>query len=157
LLLSIGLVLPASRAARGDAAPVTSAAPTSSSTDARPALARDVDAILERAWVEASVAPAPDAADGELCRRCYVDLAGRTPSLDEARASPADKDPPGLEKLAARLLASPAPSRHLAEQLTVAILGREWRRDGLDPEPFRAWLASRLQADAPLDEIVREL
>src|SRR5215470_13887546 len=49
------------------------------------ALADKMDQEIAAKWQAAHVQPAPDADDAEFLRRVYLDLAGRIPSVSEAR------------------------------------------------------------------------
>src|SRR5438270_13773045 len=49
------------------------------------ALAQRVDALIAKPWAEAGIKPAPPATDGELCRRLYLDLIGKIPSVIDVR------------------------------------------------------------------------
>lgn len=122
-----------------------------------PALAREIDAVLEAAWKEADVAPAPDAAPGELLRRLTLDVAGRIPTVEETRAFESSADPGRLAAAVDRLLASRESAEHLARGLTVALLGREANQEGLDRGLFERWLADQLEKDVPFDEIARAI
>jgi hypothetical protein len=143
-----------------EAAPTASASATAAPVAAvaeLPPLTHDLDAIFARAWKEAGVLPAPDAAPGELVRRVYLDLAGRTPTVDEAKEFVASTDPAKLPKTIDKILASHEFAEHMATGLTVVLLGREAQFEALTRNQFRDWLASRLDADAPLDAIAREI
>src|SRR5262249_11103318 len=70
-------------------------------------LAEKVDQHIARRWVEAGVEPAARADDAEFLRRVYLDLAGRIPSVEEARTFLEDKRPDKRAQLVERLLASP--------------------------------------------------
>lgn len=119
---------------------------------------RQIDQLLSELWTKNDVAPTTPADDSELLRRVYLDLAGRTPSVSEARAFENDESPNRFEALVDRLLNSPDHASHLA---TV------WRRflipEGVDltafggVEAFDQWLAERFSSDDSYDEVVRNL
>jgi hypothetical protein len=140
-------------------AAVTSSAtaPVTTSSIELPLLTRDLDAIFSEAWKKAGVTPAPDAAPGELVRRVYLDLAGRTPTAEETREFIDSQDPAKFVTLVDRIIASPEYSKHLAETLTVVLLGRELFLDNINRHQFQDWLAGRLAEDAPFDQIAREI
>ena len=45
-----------------------------------------IDQLLEAAWKQAGAKPAKPASDEEFLRRAYLDLLGRIPNVQEARA-----------------------------------------------------------------------
>ena len=55
----------------------------SDDTGSRPAF---IDQLIEEAWKKAGVKPAKPATDDEFLRRAYLDLLGRIPNVQEARA-----------------------------------------------------------------------
>lgn len=132
-------------------------AATATSSIELPVLTRDLDAIFSEAWKKAAVTPAPDATPGELVRRVYLDLAGRTPTAEEAREFMDSQDPARFVTLVDRIIASPEYSRHLADTIMVVLLGREQYLDSVSRNQFRDWLAGRFAEDAPLDAIAREI
>ncbi|MBI3722415.1 DUF1549 domain-containing protein, partial [bacterium] len=170
LLASIVVLLPASALAQsmepeGMMAPAKPApAPTSGTTGAAavapkddlppvPQLTKDLDELFAAAWKDASVVPAPDASRGELLRRLTLDLAGRIPTVEESQAFLACEDKDGVRRTVERLLSSRECAEHYAETLMVALLGREAYLDSIDRPLFVDWLATKIQADAPFDEI----
>ncbi|MFO0843805.1 MAG: DUF1553 domain-containing protein [Gemmataceae bacterium] len=78
------------------------------------ALARRIDDRLASAWKQAGVPPAADADDSEWLRRVYLDLAGRIPSVTEARAFLADRREDRRRLLVERLLGGPRFATHFA-------------------------------------------
>src|SRR5437764_15026945 len=65
--------------------------------DAR-ALAKRIDDLLGTGWQAAKVQPAPLADDAEFLRRVSIDLAGRIPTVAEARAFLDSKAPDKREQ-----------------------------------------------------------
>ncbi|NQV24188.1 MAG: DUF1553 domain-containing protein [Rhodopirellula sp.] len=121
-------------------------------------MVRRIDEVLADLWQANGVTPTELADDGELLRRVYLDLAGRTPSVSEVRAFMADQAPDRFEHLVDRLLKSPDHASHIA---TV------WRSflipEGVDltafggVEAFDQWLAERFSSDDSYDKVVRSL
>jgi hypothetical protein len=122
-------------------------------------LARRIDDHLLKGWKVAGIDPAPLAGDAEFLRRVYLDLAGRIPTLEEARAFPDDKTPDKRARLVQKLLESPAHVEHFVNV---------WR-DLLVPEAatnnevqgqlngFNDWLRKQVGQNVPYDKMVREL
>src|ERR1700726_231452 len=77
-----------------------------------PELAKKIDHLLANGWAEAAVKAAPLADDAEFMRRVYLDLAGRIPSVSEARSFLKDGRPDRRERLVEQLLASPRYAAH---------------------------------------------
>src|SRR5262245_7625601 len=66
-----------------------------------------VDRHLKAGWAAANVQPAPQADDAEFLRRVYLDLAGRIPSVTEARKFLDDKNADKRRLKVEELLAGP--------------------------------------------------
>src|SRR5580704_14624513 len=79
-------------------------------------IAEVIDHYIDAKLTTAGVVPVPQADDHTLVRRLYLDLAGRIPTADEARAYAASTDPEKREKLIERLLAAPEFVRHNATE-----------------------------------------
>src|SRR5262245_55380890 len=86
---------------------------------AAPARARDADALaatidrhVSARWASLGVTPAAPADDAEFLRRVYLDLAGRTPGVTEARRFLDDARPDKRAKLIESLLESPTYANH---------------------------------------------
>jgi hypothetical protein len=90
--------------------------------------------------------------DAEFLRRLYLDLAGRTPSVEEARAFLADMAADKREKLVDRLLASDDHARRLSQVLHVMLMERLG-----DHEEWQKFLRSSAKANKPWDQLVREI
>lgn len=100
--------------------------------------------------------PTAIANDQDFVRRVYLDLAGRVPSLAEARAFLDDSAPGKRAALVDRLLASDDFSRHLATTLDVALMER--RADKAVPSAeWRQFLYEAIAANKPYDQLVSEL
>lgn len=122
-------------------------------------LAARIDRMLGSAWAEKGITPADPAADPEFLRRVYLDLAGRIPTVAEARAFLADTRDDKRRRLVAELLSRPTYARHFT---TV------WRHLLL-PEAdtnlnfafvavgFDVWLREQFAKNVPYDKLVRDL
>src|SRR5262245_58413198 len=47
---------------------------------------RQINQHIRQVWVDNQLSPSPHATDGEWCRRVYLDIIGRIPSVQELRA-----------------------------------------------------------------------
>jgi hypothetical protein len=140
------------------AAPVAAADSAKPSVEAA-ALAARIDTVLGAAWRDKGIKPAEPAADGEFLRRVYLDLAGRIPTVAEARRFLADPRTDKRRRLVAELLQRPTYVTHMT---TV------WRHLLL-PEAdtnlqfsfisigFDAWLRQQFTRNTGYDQMVREL
>ena len=70
------------------------------------AITSAVDRALEADWQKKGLLPVYEASDNLLVRRLYLDLAGRLPSIEEAKSFVYSRDPQKYEKLVDTLLAS---------------------------------------------------
>lgn len=92
------------------------------------------------------------AGDLAFLRRIHLDLAGRIPSIEQARAFLADATPDKRAKEIDRLLASPDYSRHMALVFDVMLMERRGNSHVKTPE-LRAWLRKAIDENKPYREI----
>ena len=123
------------------------------------ALAAKIDQLLAKRLAEAKVTPAPLAEDAEFLRRVYLDLAGRIPSVAEARSFLDDPQPDKRSRLVERLLEG---SRYVTHFTNVwrGILIPEAGNNFLvriQQGGFENWLRKQVARNAGLDQIAREL
>lgn len=132
--------------------------PVASSSFSSGEIVQQIDAELERLWQKEGIEPVEPGSDEELMRRVYLDLAGRTPSVSEARAYLDDASPDRYERLVDRLLASPDHASHLAAVWRTFLIP-----EGIDLaafggiEAFDRWLAEQFASGDTYDQIVRRL
>ncbi len=118
----------------------------------------DLDDLLGQLWRTNEVEPVAPASDEELLRRVYLDLAGRTPSVNEVRAYLKDTAPDRYEVLVDRLLNSPDHASHLAATFRSFLIP-----EGVDltnfggVEAFDKWLAKRFESNESYDTTVQSL
>src|SRR5262245_39031441 len=98
LWLTLACLVPAALPARSHGQPPANSAR---------ALAETIDRHLSAGWAKAGVKPAAAADDAEFLRRAYLDLAGRIPSVTEARHFLDDNKLDKRARLIDRLLAGP--------------------------------------------------
>src|SRR5262249_25162018 len=77
-------------------------------------IARSIDRQIDRRIHAEMIPPSPQAGDGQFCRRVYIDIIGRVPTLDETMAFLDSRDPEKRAKLIDELLASPEYGQHWA-------------------------------------------
>ncbi len=123
------------------------------------ALTATIDRHLAAAWEANKVQPPPLAGDAEFLRRLYLDLAGRIPSVAEARAFLDDKRPDKRQRLVEQLLEGPRYVTHFTNVWRSLLLPESMstlQASFLAPG-FEAWLRAKLQQNTPYDAMVREI
>jgi hypothetical protein len=127
------------------------------------ALAETIDRHVAAAWGP-DVRPAPGADDAEFFRRVHLDLAGRIPSVTEARDF-LDDDRPAKRRLwVERILRGDAddPSyqdayvNHFTNVWRAWLLSQTTQQQAPQPA-LDAWLRYRLRTNVGYDRLVREL
>ena len=83
-----------------------------------------LDPLLEEAWKDAGVKTARPASDEEFLRRAYLDLLGRIPSVEEARAFLGTREAGKRAKLIEYLLNHVDYPKHFATEWTTLLIGR---------------------------------
>ena len=123
-----------------------------------------INAQIRQGWNDAGLAPSDLASDGEWCRRLFLDLIGRIPTLAETERYLADKRADKRARLVEELLSSSFSeqyARAAATRWTNLLIGRAAAgrdrqglvsRDGLEQYLHAAFLENR-----PYDRIVFEL
>lgn len=106
--------------------------------------------------LKAGGTPAPIASDAEFLRRASLDFTGTIPTVTEARAFLADKNPQKRAQLIDKLVASPQFPQRMEDAITVMLLER--RGGGRIPEAkWREWLRGQFAANKPWNTIVHDL
>ena len=54
---------------------------------------REINRNIRQGWQDYEITPSAPAGDGEWCRRVYLDVLGRVPSVEELQAFVSSKDP----------------------------------------------------------------
>src|SRR5688500_12021581 len=94
----------------------------------------------------------PPADDAEFLRRVTLDLAGRIPTADEARAFLADRSPDRRAKRIDQLLAGPEYAARMSDLFHVWLMERQG-----DHPDWAAWLQSAFETNKPWDRMAREM
>jgi coenzyme F420-reducing hydrogenase delta subunit len=116
-----------------------------------------IDALVAAGWKARGLAPAAEVSPATLCRRLYMDLAGRVPTEAETQAYLAAPD---REKLVDTLLASPAYAVRMRELWDAFLMGRGKRDNTGERREKAGWWAFLEQAfgkNRPWDAVVREI
>lgn len=112
-------------------------------------LARQIDRLVGAQYAGPN---SPQADDGELVRRLYLDIVGRIPTVAEARAYLDDKSADKRQKLVDRLLASPEHPQRLTEAFHAMLMERRG-----DHEEWTKFLRSSFEKNTPWDVMVRAM
>ncbi len=116
-----------------------------------------IDRFIEDGWKKAGVKPGKVASDEEFMRRVYVDMLGRIPNVQEARAFLGTKAPDKRGKLIEYLLEHPDFGNNFATQWTILLIGRGNQGMMVDRGALSSWLRKQFATDRPWNEVVREL
>jgi hypothetical protein len=148
----IGVVGTGCLAWAGDPTPKGSKKPTS----AIPQVAA-IDKGIAEGWAAAGIKPARPATDEEFLRRAYLDLVGRIPTVQEARAFLSMKEHDKRGKLVEYLLNHPDFAKNFATQWSVLLIGRGNQGRMVDREALNSWLRKQFGSGRPWNETVHEL
>ncbi|MCA9162705.1 MAG: DUF1549 domain-containing protein [Planctomycetales bacterium] len=102
MAIAVGVLFGTSVSGVANAAP-RGAAPVEPSDYGFPQISR-INQEIRQQWQEYEITPSPQAADGEWCRRVYLDIIGRIPSVEELDAFLTSQDPDRKAKLVSSLL-----------------------------------------------------
>ncbi|HZT82260.1 MAG TPA: DUF1549 domain-containing protein, partial [Gemmataceae bacterium] len=117
-----------------------------------PAVAARIDSFTGKHWQENKVRPAGPAGDAEFLRRATLDLAGRIPTLAEAKAFAEDRSPDKRARAVRRLMESEEYPLHLGRVLDDLLMGKY----AGDPE-FLEYLREAVAQHKPWDRLFREV
>jgi hypothetical protein len=159
--LIVAAILPTGLcAARPVDSPSAVAEPSSASDATQVAL---IDRLIRQGWTDSGLKPSAAAADGQWCRRVYLDLVGRIPTVAELTAYTKDRSHSRRAKLVDRLLgdeyAEPY-ARYWATWWTNLLVGRTGgtsRRDQTSRAGLLTYLRQSLTEHKPYDRMVHEL
>jgi hypothetical protein len=151
-------VLLATPSALADDAVVAAAGRLAALRDAQE-LTGKIDRALAARWAAAGIQPAPPADDATFLRRVSLDLAGRIPSVAEARAFLADRSPHKRKRLVEDLLAGNAYANHFTNVWRALLLpeGDAAVQPGVQRPVFELWLRQQFAQNKGYDTIAREL
>ena len=122
-----------------------------------------IDELVARNWGEHGVRPAAAATDGEWCRRVFLDLVGRVPTVEELDAFLAVKSPRKRAELVSRLLGSEYEAEYARNwgtiwtNLLIGRTGGTQRRSLTSRAGMTRYLHDAMLANKPYDRLVHEL
>lgn len=119
---------------------------------------------LRQAWKAGGLEPARPATESEWCRRVYLDVLGRIPTVDELRAFTRSRRPDARAQLVDTLLYSDEYTSEYARNWTTVwsnlLIGRSGgaqRGSLVNREGMRLYLREAFTANQPYDELAYEL
>ena len=122
-----------------------------------------INELIERDWAEYELKPSKDATDGEWCRRLFLDLIGRTPTVSETREFLSDKGDK-RQKLVKKLLYSDQYTEEFARNWTTTwtnlLIGRTGGSENnsmINREGMQKYLRDSFAREKPYDRMVHDL
>jgi Protein of unknown function (DUF1549)/Protein of unknown function (DUF1553) len=150
----------AARPAPEPAKPVAKVAPAETKP-AQPmdvkAVAKFIDAEINKKLAEAKIKPSARSSDAEFVRRVSLDIAGVIPSADRVTAFIDSSDADKRAKLIDELLASPKFGERLADTWATQMYPIESTNRFLTKAPLHKYLAETFNANKPWDQMAREI
>jgi hypothetical protein len=132
--------------------------------DRRPPQARRINEDIRRVWEENKLRPSPQATDGEWCRRVYLDLVGRIPTVQELREFITNREADKKADLVNKLLEGDSYTEDYARNWTTiwtnVLIGRNGgleRRTMISREGMQKYLRDSFARNKPYDRLVYEL
>lgn len=123
-----------------------------------------IDEQIRMGWHDSGIGPSAVATDGEWCRRVFLDLLGRVPSVTELQKYLTDKSKKKKADLVDRLLGSDEYVEEYARNSTTfwtnLLIGRATTdnpRDLVNREGMQQYLRRSFLENKPYDKMVREL
>ena len=98
---------------------------------------------ISAGWADAKLQPSVVATDGEWCRRVFLDLVGRIPSVKELERYLQDSTPTKRADLVERLLGEEYEdeyARNWTDVWTMVLIGRDTENDQVNRPGMRQWL-----------------
>ncbi len=123
-----------------------------------------INELMEQSWSDQEVDPSSPAEDGEWCRRLFLDVLGRIPTVDELVDFTGDKSPNKHEALVDRLLYDDRYTEQFARNWTTIwtnlLIGRTGGNDQnsmISRPGMQKFLRDSFARNKPYDKMVYEL
>ncbi len=123
-----------------------------------------IDQLIRQGWADAGVTASPQATDEEWVRRVFLDVVGRIPSVEEAKAFISDRSADKKRKLVQKLLYSDDYIEDYARNWTTiwtnTLIGRTGgtdRRSMVSREGMQQYLRRAFLTNKPYDQFTYEL
>ncbi|MCA9139183.1 MAG: DUF1549 domain-containing protein [Planctomycetales bacterium] len=138
--------------------------PTAWSEAVQPPEIAMIDDAIQQGWADYEITPAKEAPDAVWCRRVFLDVIGRIPSVEEQQEFASDRSGDRRAKLVDRLLHddryTEEYANHWATVWTNLLIGRGGgmdRRDLTNRDGMMKYLRDSFAQNKPYDRMVYEL
>lgn len=143
---------------QGRVAVFNAAIPMGAAVGTLPPVKNFVDTAVFANLKELGIPPSPLCDDATFLRRVTLDIAGRLPTEDEAKAFLANKNAEKRDQWIDELLGGPDYADFFANKWTAVLKNRrDDTSDMVANFAFHAWVRDSLLANKPYDQFVREL
>ncbi len=143
---------------QGQVSVFTAAVPLGAPVENLPKANNFIDEHVFGNLKQIGVPPSPVCDDATFLRRVTLDIAGRMPTQVEASEFLASKEANKRDQAIDRLLRSPEYADYFASKWTPLLKNRRDEANDITSNfAFHAWIRDSLLANAPYDQIVREL
>ena len=122
-----------------------------------------IDRFIAQAWQDHNLAPSEPASNGDWCRRVFLDLVGRVPTVAEVREYFADRKHDKRRRLVDRLLGDEYRDEYVRNWATIwtnLLIGRTGgmdRRSLVDRDGMQQYLREAFTYNKPYDQMARDL
>ncbi len=137
--------------------------PTWADTGTTETIVEHINRQIYESWQENEVTPSPPCSDGKWCRRVYLDILGRIPSIEELTEFVGDRSSDKKTRLVDLLLSDSYAqeyARNWTTNWTNILIGRSGgteRRTRTNRDGMRQYLYESLLRNKPYDQLVYEL
>ncbi len=104
-----------------------------------------------------AIKPSARSSDSEYMRRIYLDMLGRIPSVQEAKAFLGNKDSGKRVKLVEYLLNHPDYAKNFATIWTISLIGRGNQGRMVDRGALSTWIRKQFNENRPWNEVVHDI
>lgn len=125
--------------------------------DALPPVRNEIDRHIFAKLAELRLPAAEICSDSEFVRRIYLDVLGKLPTADEARAFVTDTEPGKRDRLIEQLLVRPEYAQNWALKWSDLLRNEEKVLDRKGVQNFHGWIRRSFAEGKPLDQFAREL
>lgn len=119
--------------------------------------AGEIDFLVEAKLRDLGIEPNPLASDEVFLRRVYLDVAGRIPSLDEAKKFLDSTEPQKREDLIDELLSSPDYVSNFYNFWADTLRLVQYPQANIVGEPYMAYVKDQIRQNRPYDQWVYEM